>query len=104
MKAKSPELEKLWDDVKTRLSKIAEDINSQIPNAKDQAATLQAKLQEGVQAIIKESEKASKVFNENSEKVQEDIAKFTKQAINLAVQTTQNLNEQLKKAAETQKS
>ncbi|XP_033212207.1 uncharacterized protein LOC117169809 [Belonocnema kinseyi] len=103
IKAKSPEIEKLWEEVKTRLTKVADDINNQIPNAKEQAATLQAKLQDGIKVVVEESQKASKAFNENSGKVQEDIAKFTKQAVDLAVQTTQSLSDQLKKAADAPK-
>lgn len=85
------------------MTKVADDINNQIPNAKEQAASLQAKLQDGIKVVVEESQKASKAFNENSGKVQEDIAKFTKQAVDLAVQTTQSLSDQLKKAADAPK-
>ncbi|XP_043289684.1 uncharacterized protein [Venturia canescens] len=99
IKAKSPELESLWTDIKAKLNKAVEDINAQIPNAQEQAAQLQAKFNEGVSVLVSESDKAAKAINQNSAKAQEDIAKFTKQAVEIAVQATQNLNAQLKKQA-----
>lgn len=98
---KTPELERLWTDVKGKLNKVVEDINAQIPNAGEQLNQLQTKLQEGLQVVVQESDKTAKAVSKNSEKVQEDIAKLTKQAVELAVQTTQNLNTQLQQAAKT---
>ncbi|KAF7392828.1 uncharacterized protein V1477_012637 [Vespula maculifrons] len=98
---KTPELERLWVDVKGKLNKVVEDINAQIPNASEQVNQLQTKLQEGLQVLVQESDKTAKAVSKNSEKVQEDIAKFTKQAVELAVETTQNLNTQLQQAAKT---
>ncbi|XP_046824241.1 uncharacterized protein LOC124426524 [Vespa crabro] len=98
---KTPELERLWTDVKGKLNKVVEDINAQIPNAGEQLNQLQTKLQEGLQIVVQESDKTVKAVSKNSEKVQEDIAKFTKQAVELAVQTTQNLNSQLQQTAKT---
>lgn len=98
---KTPELERLWTDVKGKLNKVVEDINAQIPNAGEQLNQLQTKLQEGLQVVVQESDKTAKAVSKNSEKVQEDIAKLTKQAVELAVQTTQNLNHQLQQAAKT---
>ncbi|XP_035737772.1 uncharacterized protein LOC118448531 [Vespa mandarinia] len=98
---KTPELERLWTDVKGKLNKVVEDINAQIPNAGEQLNQLQTKLQEGLQIVVQESDKTVKAVSKNSEKVQEDIAKFTKQAVELAVQTTQNLNSQLQQTAKS---
>ena len=95
IKAKSPELETLWNDMKGRLSQAVDGLTAQIPNAQEQAAQLEAKFTEGVNILVKESEKAAKAINQNSSKAQEDIAKFTKQAVEIAVQATQNLNAQL---------
>jgi len=99
IKAKSPELERLWGDIKGKLNKVVDDINAQVPNAQEQAAQLQAKFTEGVNVLLKESDNAAKTISSNSEKAQENIAKFTKQAVEIAVQASQNLNNQLQKAA-----
>lgn len=96
---KNPELERLWTDVKGKLNKVVEDITSGIPNAQEQAAELQAKFQEGVQVLVKESDNAVKSLNENSGKLKEDIAKFTKQAVDIAVEATQSMNNQLQQVA-----
>lgn len=99
IKTKSPELERLWGDIKGRLNQVVSDINAQIPNASEQAAQLQAKFNEGVSVLVSESDKAAKAISQNSSKAQEDIAKFTKQAIEIAVQATTNLNNQLQQAS-----
>ncbi|XP_015187127.1 PREDICTED: uncharacterized protein LOC107072057 [Polistes dominula] len=101
VKEKSPEFESLWTDVKGKLNKVVDDINAQIPDAREQVNQLQAKLQEGLQTVLQESDKTAKAVSQNSQKVQEEIGKFTKQAVELAVETTQNLNNQLKQAAKT---
>lgn len=103
VKTKTPELERSWNDVKTMLNKVVDDISSGIPNAQQQVAELQSKFQQGVQTLLKESDKAAKSLSQHSGKIQEDLAKFTKQAVDIAVQATQNLNNQLQTAA-TQKS
>lgn len=92
-------MERLWDGVKVKLNKVVEDINSGIPNAQQQVNELQAKFQEGVQTVLKESDKAAKSLGQHSGKIQEDLAKFTKQAVDIAVEATQNLNNQLQAAA-----
>ncbi|XP_017796494.1 PREDICTED: uncharacterized protein LOC108577801 [Habropoda laboriosa] len=104
VKNKSPELERMWVDVKTKLTKVVDDINSGIPNAQQQVADLQAKFQQGIQTVLKESDTAAKSLSQHSGKVQEDLAKFTKQAVDIAVQATQNLNAHLQQAAAAQKS
>ena len=101
VKNKRPELESMWNDVKTKLNNVVEDINSGIPNAREQVADLQAKFQQGVQVMLKESDTAAKSLGQHSEKIQEDMAKFTKQAVDIAVQATQNLNNQLQQVAAT---
>ncbi|XP_076675595.1 apolipophorin-III-like protein [Andrena cerasifolii] len=101
VKNKRPELESMWNDVKVKLNKVVEDINSGIPNAQEQVADLQAKFQQGVQVVLKESDTAAKSLGQHSGKIQEDLAKFTKQAVDIAVQATQNLNNQLQQAAAT---
>ncbi|KAG6803467.1 hypothetical protein HZU73_01386 [Apis mellifera caucasica] len=103
VKTKTPELERSWNDVKTMLNKVVDDISSGIPNAQQQVAELQSKFQQGVQTLLKESDKAAKSLSQHSGKIQEDLAKFTKQAVDIAIQATQNLNNQLQTAA-TQKS
>ncbi|XP_053972941.1 uncharacterized protein LOC128873398 [Hylaeus volcanicus] len=102
VKERSPELENMWNDFKTKLSKAVDDISSGIPNAQQQVADLQAKFQQGVQVMLKESDKAAKSLSQHSEKMQEDLAKFTKQAVDLAVQATQNLNNNLQQVATQQ--
>ncbi|CAK9819761.1 hypothetical protein ANTPLA_LOCUS10367 [Anthophora plagiata] len=99
VKTKTPELEHLWNDVKSKLTKVVDDINSGIPNAQQQVAELQAKFQQGVQTVLKESDTAAKSLSQHSGKVQEDLAKFTKQAVDIVVQATQNLNTHLQQAA-----
>ena len=101
VKNKRPELESMWNDIKVKLNNVVEDINSGIPNAREQVADLQAKFQQGVQVMLKESDTAAKSLGQHSEKIQEDMAKFTKQAVDIAVQATQNLNNQLQQAAAT---
>jgi len=61
----------------------------------EQLNTLNTKFQEGVQTILTESENTAKAINENSAKVQEGISKLTKQAIDIAVQASQNLSNHL---------
>ncbi|XP_031839991.1 apolipophorin-III-like protein [Nomia melanderi] len=99
VKTKTPELETMWNDVKGKLTKVVNDISGQIPGAQQQVAELEAKFQQGVQVMLKESDKAAKSLSTHSEKIQEDLAKFTKQAVDIAVQATQNLNTQLQQAA-----
>lgn len=99
MKNKTPELETMWNDVKGKLTKVVNDISGQIPEAQQQVAELEAKFQQGVQVMLKESDKAAKSLGTHSEKIQEDLAKFAKQAVDIAVQATQNLNTQLQQAA-----
>lgn len=67
----------------------------------EQVNQLRAKFDEGVQTLVNESQNAAKTISNNSEKVQEDIAKFTKQAVDIAVQASQNLSNQLQHAAHT---
>ncbi|XP_029659204.1 uncharacterized protein LOC115233099 [Formica exsecta] len=97
VKAKSPELENLWTNLKTKLSEAVDKLNVN-QETTDQINQLGTKFQEGVQAILTESENSAKTISENSAKVQEGIAKLTKQAIDIAVQASQNLNNQLKQA------
>lgn len=99
VKNKAPELENLWTDVKGKLSKVVEDINANIPNAKESAEQLQKQFQEGVQTLVKESNTIAESVKQNSGHVKEEIASFTKKAVDIAVEATQSLNEQLKNAA-----
>ncbi|XP_050464908.1 uncharacterized protein LOC126858541 [Cataglyphis hispanica] len=101
VKAKSPELENLWTNLKTKLSEAVDKLNIN-PETTEQMNQLGAKFQEGVQTILTESENTAKTISENSAKVQEGIAKLTKQAIDIAVQATQNLNNQLQQATTSQ--
>lgn len=78
------------------------DLNAQIPNAQEQASQLGTKLTNGLNLLVEESNKAAKEISKNSEKVQEDLAKFTKQAVEIAVKTTQNLDTQLRQLAVTE--
>ncbi|XP_034938083.1 uncharacterized protein [Chelonus insularis] len=96
VKSKNPELEKAWENVKEKLTQVVDDINKQIPNAKEQATKLQEVVTHGLNVIVEESGKAAKAIDSNSEKVREDIAKFTKEAVEIAVQTTKNLDAQLR--------
>ncbi|CAL7937107.1 unnamed protein product [Xylocopa violacea] len=104
VKDKSPELERMWNSVKGNLTKVFDDMIAGIPNAQQQVADLEAKFQQGVQTVLNESDNAAKSLSQHSGKIQEDLAKFTKQAVDIAVQATQNLNNQLQQAAAAQKS
>ncbi|XP_011686217.1 PREDICTED: uncharacterized protein LOC105448965 [Wasmannia auropunctata] len=101
IKAKSPELENLWTNMKNKLSETFDNLNVN-PETTEQVNQLRTKFQEGVQTLVTESENAAKTISENSSKVQEGIAKFTKQAIDIAVQASQNLNNQLQQATTPQ--
>ncbi|XP_076760374.1 apolipophorin-III-like protein [Xylocopa sonorina] len=99
VKDRSPELESMWNSVKGNLTKVFDDMIAGIPNAQQQVADLEAKFQQGVQTVLNESDTAAKSLSQHSGKIQEDLAKFTKQAVDIAVQATQNLNNQLQQAA-----
>ncbi|XP_011307460.1 uncharacterized protein [Fopius arisanus] len=99
VKAKSPEIQKAWDGVKNKFTGVINDINAQIPQAQEQASQLGAKLTNGLNVLVEESNKAAQEISKNSEKVQEDLAKFTKQAVEIAVKTTNNLDAQLRQLA-----
>lgn len=70
-----------------------------MPNAKESAEQLQKQFQEGVQTLVKESNTIAESFKQNSGTVKEEIAGFTKKAVDIAVEATHNLNEQLKTVA-----
>ena len=70
-----------------------------MPNAKESAEQLQKKFQEGVQVLVKESNKVVEAFKENSGNVKEEAAGIAKKTIDLTVEAIQNINEQLKNAA-----
>ncbi|KAL0122423.1 hypothetical protein PUN28_007268 [Cardiocondyla obscurior] len=95
IQAKSPELESIWTNMK---DKVSEAINklSVNPETTEQLTQLRTKFQEGVQTLVTETENVAKTINENSSKVQDDIAKYARQAIDIAVQATHDLNNQLK--------
>ncbi|XP_076619683.1 apolipophorin-III-like protein [Colletes latitarsis] len=99
LKDRSPEVERMWNDIKGKLTKAVDDISSRIPNAQQQVADLESKFQQGVQVMLKESDNAAKSLSQHSGKIQEDLAKFAKQAVDIAVQATQNLNNNLQQAA-----
>ncbi|KAK1117859.1 hypothetical protein K0M31_015531 [Melipona bicolor] len=99
----NPELERSWNNVKTKLNKVVDDVNSGIPDAQQQVADLQSKFQQAIQAILKESDTTAKSLGQYSGKVQEELAKLTKQVVSVATEATQNLNNQLQ-AATAQKS
>ncbi|XP_015113588.1 uncharacterized protein LOC107038811 [Diachasma alloeum] len=102
VKAKSPEIQKAWDGVKNKFTDVVNDINAQIPQAQQQASQLGTKLTHGLNVLVEESSKAAKEISKNSEQVQEDLAKFTKQAVEIAVKTTNNLDAQLRQLAVTE--
>ncbi|KAG5317951.1 APL3 protein, partial [Acromyrmex heyeri] len=101
IKAKSPELESVWTNMKNKLSETFNNLNVN-PETTEQINQLSTKFQESVQTLVSESENAAKTISENSSKVQEGIAKFTKQAIDIAVQASQNLSNQLQQATTPQ--
>ncbi|KYQ51656.1 hypothetical protein ALC60_09244 [Trachymyrmex zeteki] len=101
IKAKSPELENVWTNMNKTLSETFSNLNVN-PETTEQLSQLRTNFQEGVQTLVSESENVLKTFNDNSSKVQEGIAKFTKQAIDMAVQASQNLNNQLQQATTPQ--
>ncbi|XP_072755495.1 apolipophorin-III-like protein [Anoplolepis gracilipes] len=101
VKTKNPELENIWTDLKSKLSEAVDKLNINSETT-EQINQLGTKFQEGVQTIVTESEKTAKAISENSAKVQEGIAKLTKQAIDIAVTASQNLNNQLQQATTPQ--
>ncbi|XP_076303550.1 apolipophorin-III-like protein [Lasioglossum baleicum] len=101
VQSKSPELEAVWNDVKGKIAKGLEVITS--GNTNQQLADLEAKFKQGVQVVLTESDNTAKNLSQHSTKIQEEIAKFTKQAVDLTVEATQNLNNVLQQAAATPK-
>ncbi|KYN03541.1 PREDICTED: uncharacterized protein LOC108773353 [Cyphomyrmex costatus] len=101
IKTKRPGLEDFWTNMNNKLSETFNNFNFN-PETTEQINQLRTKFQEGVQTLVTESENAAKTINENSSKVQEGIAKFTKQAIDIAVQASQNLSNQLQQATTPQ--
>lgn len=83
--------------MQTKLSEMANNLNTN-PETTEQLNQLKEKFTQGLHTIMSESENVAKNINENSAKVQEGIAELTKQAVDLAVQASQNLNNQLKQA------
>lgn len=98
IKNKNPELENTWTNFKNKLNEVVDKVTI-TPETTEQVNQLRTRFQEGLQTLITESENTAKTINENSGKLQEDIAKFTKNAIDIAVQASQNLNNQLQQAA-----
>lgn len=98
VKNKSPEVENIWTNFKTKLNDMVEKVTVN-PETTEQLNQLRTRFQEGLQTLVTESENTAKSISENSGKLQEDIAKFTKNAIDIAVQASQNLNDQLHQAA-----
>lgn len=101
VQSKSPELESVWNDVKGKIAKGLEVVTS--GNTNQQLADLEAKFKQGVQVVLTESDNTAKNLSQHSTKIQEEIAKFTKQAVDLTVEATQNLNNLLQQAATTPK-
>lgn len=101
VQSKSPELESVWNDVKGKIAKSLDVVNS--GNANQQLADLEAKFKQGVQLVLAESDNTAKNLSQHSGKIQEEIAKFTKQAVDLTVEATQNLNNLLQQTAATPK-
>lgn len=101
VQSKSPELESVWNDVKGKIAKGLEVVTS--ANTNQQLADLEAKFKQGVQTVLTESDNTAKNLSQHSTKIQEEIAKFTKQAVDLTVEATQNLNNLLQQAATTPK-
>lgn len=81
-------------------NKVSETINNlnMNPDTTEQLNKLHTKFHEGVQTIMTESENLAKTINENSGKVQEGIAKFTKQAVDIVSEASQNLNQRLQQS------
>lgn len=102
IKAKTPEVEKVWQDLKVRIGKVAEDINANVPNAKESAEMIQKQFNEGVQTIIRESNTIADAIKANSGQVKEEVGQFTKKVVDIAVEATQNLNKSLQAAAAAQ--
>ncbi|XP_020292026.1 uncharacterized protein LOC109858813 [Pseudomyrmex gracilis] len=100
IKTKTPELENLWENVKTKLADIPSNLNVN-PETTEQVNQLQAKFQEGLQTLVNESENVAKALNKNSEKMQDSISKFTKQALDIVAQASQNFNNQLQQSSST---
>ncbi|XP_076641802.1 apolipophorin-III-like protein [Halictus rubicundus] len=101
VQSKSPELESVWNDVKGKIAKGLDVVTSGTAN--QQLADLEAKFKQGVQVVLTESDNTAKNLSQHSSKIQEEIAKFTKQAVDLTVEATQNLNNLLQQAATTPK-
>lgn len=99
VKTKSPELENVWTNFKTKLTEMVDKVAVD-PETTEQINQLRTKFQEGVQTMMTESENVAKSISENSGKLGEDIEKFTKNAIDIAVKASQNLNNHLQHAAQ----
>ncbi|XP_032681087.1 uncharacterized protein LOC116848758 [Odontomachus brunneus] len=98
IKSKSPEMENMFTNFKTKVNELVDKMAVN-PETTEQVNQLRARFQEGVQSLLTESENAAKSISDNSEKIQHDVTQFTKNAIDLAVQASQNLNNQLQQAA-----
>jgi SMC interacting uncharacterized protein involved in chromosome segregation len=98
VKNKSPELENIWTNFKTKLNEMVEKVTVN-PETTEQINQLRARFQEGLQTVLTESENTAKSIGENSSKLQDDIAKLTKNAVDIAVQASQSLNNQLQQTA-----
>ncbi|XP_014469956.1 PREDICTED: uncharacterized protein LOC106741969 isoform X2 [Dinoponera quadriceps] len=98
VKSKTPELESFVESLKTKMNEIAESVTVN-PETTEQINQLRTRLQEGFQNLVTETQNTAKTVGESTGKLQEDIAKITKNAIDIAVQASHNLNEQLQHAA-----
>uniref|UniRef100_A0A348G623 Apolipophorin 2 n=1 Tax=Odontomachus monticola TaxID=613454 RepID=A0A348G623_ODOMO len=96
--SKNPELENILTNLKNKMTEAVDKMTVN-PETTEQINQLRARFQEGVQTVMTESENVAKSISSNSEKLQQDITKFTKDAIDMAVQASQNLNNQLQQAA-----
>lgn len=96
--SKNPELENILTNLKNKMTEAVDKMTVN-PETTEQMNQLRARFQEGVQTVMTESENVAKSISSNSEKLQQDITKFTKDAIDMAVQASQNLNNQLQQAA-----
>lgn len=94
-------MEDLWTNVKNKLSEATEKLNIN-PETAEQVNQLRAKFQEGVQSIVSESQNVIAIANENAGKVQDDFKNIAKKIVDIAVQESQNLSNQLQQAATPQ--
>ncbi|EFN86657.1 uncharacterized protein LOC105181259 [Harpegnathos saltator] len=91
VKAKTPELEHLMTNFKTKLSEAFNKITTN-EEAEEHVNQIQARIQESLRTVMNESQNVMENVNKNSAKVQEDISKFVKGLVDFASENLKNFS------------